>query len=140
MTSGAANDIEQATRLARAMITRFGMSPSFDMVALETLNNAYLGGDATLACSADTAAKIDVEVMNIIKEAHQKAKDILLANRDKLDEIAAYLLSKETITGDEFMAILNGEVLEAGELKELAEGEPTSFVEQQPSTKETEQE
>ncbi len=140
VTSGAANDIEQATRLARAMITRFGMSPSFDMVALETLNNAYLGGDATLACSADTAAKIDVEVMNIIKEAHQKAKDILLANRDKLDEIAAYLLSKETITGDEFMAILNGEVLEAGELKELAEGEPTSFVEQQPSTKETEQE
>ncbi len=106
-SSGAANDIEQATRMARAMITRYGMSENFDMTALETVTNQYLGGDTTLACSAETAAKIDAEVMGIIKEAHKKALDILRRDRAKLDELAAYLLKKETITGEEFMQILH---------------------------------
>jgi len=105
-TSGAANDIEQATKIARAMVTRLGMSKNFDMMALETITNQYLGGDASLTCSADTAAKIDQEVLAIIKSAHEKAAGILSANLDKLHELASYLLEKETITGEEFMAIL----------------------------------
>jgi len=109
-TSGASNDIEQATKLARAMVTRLGMSEDFDMMALETLNNAYLGGDATLACSAETAAKIDDQVLAIIKKAHAMAREILAAHQEKLHELAGYLLTKETITGTEFMAILNGEM------------------------------
>ena len=107
VTSGASNDIEKATRLARAMITRFGMSKHFDMVALETLNGQYLGGDASLACSQDTAALIDQEVNETIREAHEKALSILRDNRQKLDELAAFLLERETITGEEFMKILN---------------------------------
>ena len=107
ITTGAANDIEQATKLARAMVTRLGMSDEFDMMALETITNQYLGGDAALACSADTAAKIDEKVLSIIKEAHRKALQILHDNQDKLHELAAYLLEKETITGEEFMDILN---------------------------------
>ena len=106
ITTGASNDIEQATRLARAMVTRYGMSDKYDMMALETVSNAYLGGDTSLACSADTAADIDREVLNIIKQAHEKARTIITANRPAMDEAAAYLLEKETITGDEFMAIL----------------------------------
>lgn len=109
ITTGASNDIEQATRMARAMITRYGMSEEFGMVALETINNQYLGGDTTLACSNETAAKIDKAVIAMIKEAHDKAYDIISENRERMDEIAAYLLEKETITGDEFMEILNGE-------------------------------
>ena len=107
VTSGASNDIEKATRLARAMITRYGMSKHFDMVALETVNGQYLGGDTSLACSPDTSAKIDQEVNETIREAHEKALTILRDNRRKLDELAEYLLERETITGDEFMAILN---------------------------------
>lgn len=107
VTSGASNDIEQATRMARAMVARLGMSEEFDMMGLETINNQYLGGDASLICSAETAAKIDVEVLTIIKAAHAKAREILEANKDKLHELAAFLLEKETITGVEFMAILN---------------------------------
>ena len=107
VTSGASNDIEKATRLARAMITRFGMSKHFDMVALETVNGQYLGGDTSLACSPDTSALIDQEVNETIREAHEKALSILHDNRQKLDELASYLLERETITGDEFMAILN---------------------------------
>lgn len=106
-TSGASNDIEQATKIARAMVTRLGMSDSFDMTALETVSNQYLGGDASLACSPETAAQIDREVVSMIKAAHQKARDILQDNMDKLHELAAYLLEKETITGEEFMEILN---------------------------------
>lgn len=106
-TSGASNDIEQATKLARAMVTQYGMSEKFDMTALETINNQYLGGDASLACSPETAAKIDAEVMEIIKKAHQKAQEILKENTEKLHELAKYLLEKETITGEEFMKILN---------------------------------
>jgi cell division protease FtsH len=106
-TSGASNDIEQATKLARAMVTRLGMSKRFDMMALETLNNQYLGGDTTLVCSPETAAQIDDEVLEIIKKAHQKAIDILKENMQKLHELAHYLLEKETITGEEFMAILS---------------------------------
>ena len=106
ITTGASNDIEQATRLARAMVTRYGMSDKYDMMALETVNNAYLGGDTSLACSADTAADIDREVLDIIRQAHEKARSIITANRPAMDEAAAYLLEKETITGDEFMAIL----------------------------------
>ena len=106
ITTGASNDIEQATRLARAMVTRYGMSDKYDMMALETVNNAYLGGDTSLACSADTAADIDREVLGIIRQAHEKARSIITANRPAMDEAAAYLLEKETITGDEFMAIL----------------------------------
>ena len=106
-STGASNDIEQATKLARAMITRYGMSPDFDMVALETVQNQYLGGDASLACSAETAAKIDQQVVELVKRQHEKACQILSENREKLDELAAYLYEKETITGDEFMEILN---------------------------------
>ncbi|MDF2501769.1 MAG: cell division protein FtsH [Anaerosporomusa subterranea] len=108
-TSGAANDIEQVTKIARAMVTRFGMSKKFDMMALETVNNQYLGGDASLACSSETATKIDEEVLAIIKQAHEKAAEILKDNIDKLHELARYLLEKETITGEEFMEILAGE-------------------------------
>ena len=108
-TSGASNDIEQATKIARAMVTRFGMSDKFGMVALETVNNPYLGGDTSLTCSSATAAKVDEEVLNIIKEAHKKASKILSDNLDKLHELSNYLLEKETITGQEFMKILNDE-------------------------------
>ena len=107
VTSGASNDIEQATKLARSMVTRLGMSETFDMTALETVSNQYLGGDAALACSAETATKIDKEVVEIIRTAHEKAIGILKDNMDKLHELAKYLLEKETITGDEFMSILN---------------------------------
>lgn len=107
VTTGASNDIEQATRLARGMITRYGMSDTFGMVALETVTNQYLGGDTSLACSNETAAKIDAAVVALVKEAHDKAYGIIQKNMDKLDEIAAYLLEKETITGEEFMEILN---------------------------------
>ena len=106
-TSGASNDIEQATKLARAMVTRFGMSDGFDMIALETITNQYLGGDASLACSPETAAKIDEEVNAIVKNAHEKAAQILSDNIEKLHELAKFLLEKETITGEEFMEILN---------------------------------
>lgn len=109
ITSGASNDIEQATKIARAMITRLGMSEEFGMVALETVNNQYLGGDTSLMCSSDTAAKVDTVVMNMIKEAHKKAYDILDENKEKMHELAKYLYEKETITGEEFMAILNEE-------------------------------
>ena len=112
ITTGASNDIEQATRMARAMITRYGMSEEFGMVALETVNNQYLGGDATLACSNETAAKIDKAVIEMIQKAHDKAYSIISENREQMDEIAAYLLEKETITGEEFMEILNGEKIE----------------------------
>ena len=108
VTTGASNDIEQATKLARAMITRYGMSDDFDMVALETVTNQYLGGDASLACSAETQAKIDQQVVALVKREHQKALDILRENRAKLDELANFLYEKETITGEEFMGILNG--------------------------------
>ena len=108
VTTGASNDIEQATKLARAMITRYGMSDDFDMVALETVTNQYLGGDASLACSAETQTKIDQQVVALVKREHQKALDILQENRTKLDELANFLYEKETITGEEFMGILNG--------------------------------
>ncbi len=106
-STGASNDIEQATKLARAMITRYGMSPDFDMVALETVSNQYLGGDTSLACSAETQAEIDRQVVELVRKQHQKAMKILEENRQKLDEIANYLYEKETITGEEFMRILN---------------------------------
>ena len=108
VTTGASNDIEQATKLARAMITRYGMSDDFDMVALEAVTNQYLGGDASLACSAETQTKIDQQVVALVKREHQKALDILRENRTKLDELANFLYEKETITGEEFMGILNG--------------------------------
>ena len=119
ITTGASNDIEQATKLARAMITRYGMSDEFDMVALETVTNQYLGGDASLACSADTQKEIDRQVTELVKKQHQKAKKLLLDNRDKLDELSNYLYEKETITGEEFMEILNRDSNNAsgGELK-----------------------
>ena len=120
ITSGAANDIEQITRIARSMVTRLGMTEEFDMMATETINNAYLGGDASLVCSEATSGKIDAKVLEIIKEAHAQAKQILAENREKLDELAAYLLDKETITGEEFMQILQAEA------KELEAGEPES--------------
>ena len=107
VTTGASNDIEQATKLARAMITRYGMSDDFDMVALETVNNQYLGGDASLACSAETQTKIDQRVVELVKKQHEKAIQILTENRAKLDELAKYLYEKETITGEEFMNIVN---------------------------------
>ena len=107
VTTGASNDIEQATKLARAMITRYGMSDDFDMVALETVNNQYLGGDASLACSAETQTKIDQRVVELVKKQHEKALHILNDNRAKLDELAQYLYEKETITGEEFMNIVN---------------------------------
>ena len=109
ITTGASNDIEQATKLARAMLTRYGMSDEFDMVALETVNNQYLGGDTSLACSAQTQCEIDQKVMELVKAQHAKAVQILTDNRAKLDELAQYLYQKETITGDEFMEILNRE-------------------------------
>ena len=107
ITTGASNDIEQATKLARAMITRYGMSEDFDMVALETVSNQYLGGDASLACSADTQNEIDRKVVELVKRQHEKASKILADNRGKLDELAKYLYEKETITGEEFMSILD---------------------------------
>ena len=107
ITTGASNDIEQATKLARAMITRYGMSESFDMVALETVTNQYLGGDASLACSTQTQTDIDRQVVTLVKLEHEKARKILNENRAKLDELAKFLYSRETITGAEFMEILN---------------------------------
>ena len=108
ISTGASNDIEQATKLARAMITRYGMSEDFDMVALETVTNQYLGGDASLACSAETQTKVDELVVQLVKKQHEKARQMLLENREKLQELALYLYDKETITGEEFMQILNG--------------------------------
>lgn len=107
ITTGASNDIEQATKLARAMISRYGMNEEFDMVAFETVTNQYLGGDTSLACSAEIQKEIDHKVIKIVKEQHEKAKQILLDNRDKLDQLGRYLYEKETITGEEFMQILN---------------------------------
>ena len=107
VTTGASNDIEQATKLARAMISRFGMSEDFDMVAMETVTNQYLGGDTSLACSAETQSKIDQQVIALVKKQHEKALEILRENREKLDELAKFLYEKETITGEEFMHILN---------------------------------
>jgi cell division protease FtsH len=107
VSTGASNDIEQATKMARAMITRYGMSDTFDMVALETVENAYLGGDTSLACSADTQKVIDEKVVDLVKRSHQKAVDLLKANRKVLDELAMYLYDKETITGEEFMNFLS---------------------------------
>ena len=107
VTTGASNDIEQATKLARAMITRYGMSQEFDMVAMEAVTNQYLGGDTSLSCSAETQTLIDKKVVELVKKQHEKAGQILLENREKLDELAAYLYEKETITGEEFMKILN---------------------------------
>ena len=107
MTTGASNDIEQATKLARAMITRYGMTDEFGMVALETIQNQYLGGDTSLACAAETASKIDERVIEVVKEAHEKAKRILRENESQLHRLAAYLLEKETITGEEFMKLLD---------------------------------
>ena len=109
ITSGAANDIEQATRIARSMVTRLGMTEEFDMMATEVVTNQYLGGDTSLACSQETAGLIDAKVLSIIKEAHEKARQILSENRDKLDVLANFLLEKETITGEEFMALLHQE-------------------------------
>ena len=106
MTTGASNDIEQATKLARSMITRYGMTEEFDMVALEAVQNRYLGGDTALACSAETAARIDAKVVETVRSAHQKAADILKANESKLHALAKYLLERETITGEEFMQVL----------------------------------
>lgn len=108
VTTGASNDIEQATKLARAMITRYGMSRDFDMVAMETVTNQYLGGDTSLSCSAETQTEIDKEVVELVKKQHEKAGQILLENREKLDELAKFLYERETITGEEFMQILNG--------------------------------
>ena len=108
VTTGASNDIEQATKLARAMITRYGMSAEFDMVAMETVTNQYLGGDTSLACSADTQKEIDRQVVELVKKQHEKARKILEENREKLDELAAFLYEKETITGEQFMEILEG--------------------------------
>ena len=107
ITSGAANDIEQATKIARSMITRLGMSDAFGMTALETLNNPYLGSDTTLSCSAETAAKVDQEVITLIKKAYEEAYRILEEHKSKLHELAKFLYEKETITGEEFMEILN---------------------------------
>lgn len=107
VTTGASNDIEQATKLARAMITRYGMSDEFGMVALETVTNQYLGGDASLACSAETQTQIDQQVVSLVGRQHDKALQILRDNREKLDQLAAYLYENETITGEEFMKILN---------------------------------
>ena len=112
ITSGASNDIEQATKFARAMVTRFGMNDEFDMMALETVTNQYLGGDTSLMCSAETASKVDYEVLSIIKNCHKKAKEILEENMNKLHELAQYLLERETITGDEFMEVLEGKATE----------------------------
>ena len=107
VTTGASNDIEQATKLSRAMITRYGMSEEFDMVAMENVTNQYLGGDTSLACSAETQTQIDRQVVALVKKQHEKARQILTDNRQKLDELAHYLYEKETITGEEFLSILN---------------------------------
>lgn len=107
VTAGASNDIEQAAKLSRAMITRYGMSEEFDMVAMEAVTNQYLGGDASLACSVETQTQIDRQVVALVKKQHEKARQILTENRQKLDELAKYLYEKETITGDEVMSILN---------------------------------
>ena len=107
ITTGASNDIEQATKLARAMITRYGMNEEFDMVAMENVRNQYLGGDASLDCSEETQTKIDAQVVALVKKQHEKAATILLENRGKLDELAQFLYKQETITGEEFMDILN---------------------------------
>ena len=119
ITTGASNDIEQATKIARAMVTRYGMSDHFGMVALETVNNAYLGGDTSLACSAETAARVDEEVIALVKSAYEKAKAILSGHEDKLHELADYLLDKETITGEEFMKILEEKKEEGNENAEV---------------------
>ena len=107
ITTGASNDIEQATKIARAMITRYGMTDEFDMVAMENVTNQYLGGDTSLSCSADTQKEIDEKVVQFVKAEHENARKILAENREKLDELAMYLYEKETITGDEFMDILD---------------------------------
>ena len=107
ISTGASNDIEQATKLARSMITRYGMSKDFDMVAMETVSNQYLGGDSSLTCSMETQTEIDRQVVALVKKQHEKAAAILVENREKLDELARYLYEKETITGEEFMEILN---------------------------------
>ena len=107
ISTGASNDIEQATKIARSMLTRYGMSEEFDMVAMETVSNQYLGGDTSLTCSPEMQAKIDYKVIELVKEQHEKAKQILSENREKLEQLASYLYEKETITGEEFMAILN---------------------------------
>lgn len=107
VSTGASNDIEQATKLARAMITRYGMSEEFDMVALETVTNQYLGGDASLACSIETQTKVDELVVKLVKQQHEKARQMLIDNQQKLQQLSEYLYEKETITGDEFMNILN---------------------------------
>ena len=108
ITTGASNDIEQATRLARAMLAQFGMSDEFGMVALQTQNNVYLGGDASLACSPETAAKLDQKVIELVKQQYARAEQLISENMGKLHELAKYLYEKETITGEEFMAILEG--------------------------------
>ena len=108
ITTGASNDIEQATKLSRAMITRYGMTDDFDMVAMETVSNQYLGGDMSLACSAETQKEIDKKIVDTVKKQHEKARRLLADNREKLDELAKYLYEKETITGNEFMTILSG--------------------------------
>ena len=108
VTTGASNDIEQATKLARAMITRYGMSEEFDMVAMETVTNQYLGGNTSLTCSPDTQKEIDQKVVDLVRDQHEKARKILMENRAKLDELANFLYEKETITGEEFMEILTG--------------------------------
>ena len=129
VTTGASNDIEQATKLARGMITRYGMNEDFDMVALETVNNQYLGGDASLACSAETQREIDRKTIELVKAQHEKARKLLMEHRAKLDELASYLYEKETITGDEFMTILNreGKAAEKQGGEENANGTDRSF-------------
>ena len=129
VTTGASNDIEQATKLARGMITRYGMNEDFDMVALETVNNQYLGGDASLACSAETQREIDQKTIELVKAQHEKARKLLEEHRAKLDELASYLYEKETITGDEFMTILNreGKAAEKQGGEENANGTDRSF-------------
>ena len=129
VTTGASNDIEQATKLARGMITRYGMNEDFDMVALETVNNQYLGGDASLACSAETQREIDQKTIELVKAQHEKARKLLMEHRAKLDELASYLYEKETITGDEFMTILNrkGKAAEKQGGEENANGTDPSF-------------
>ena len=112
VTTGASNDIEQATKLARAMITRYGMTEEFDMVALETVNNQYLGGDTSLMCSADTSALVDKKVVELVKYEHEKARQILKDNMSKLHELAKFLYDHETITGEEFMEILERKQIE----------------------------
>ena len=129
VTTGASNDIEQATRLARAMITRYGMSDDFDMVALETVNNAYLGGDTSLACSQRTAANVDDQVVALVRRQHEKARRILQENRAKLDEIAGYLYDKETISGEEFMRILNAVPRLPADKSGTAAGDPANAAE-----------